>query len=144
LGFNIQVFLAIIATDNCTDSTFTQKPCSVCWENRFDSFWLMDHFHQISVVGKPEEPMLEGWTTLSFLAAVTTKIKLDTLVTGVIYRHPSVLAKIDATMDVLSGGRLLMGIGAAWNEEESGAYGITFPSTGLRFLSSKMPYILYA
>ncbi len=88
--------------------------------------------------------MLEGWTTLSFLAAVTTKIKLDTLVTGVIYRHPSVLAKIDATMDVLSCGRLLMGIGAAWNEEESGAYGITFPSTGLRFLSSKMPYILYA
>ena len=62
-----------------------------------DSFWVMDHFHQISVVGKPYEPMLEGWTTISFLAAVTTKIRLGTLVTGVIYRHPSVLAKIGAT-----------------------------------------------
>src|ERR687894_166597 len=59
----------------------------------FDSFWVMDHFHQISVVGKPYEPMFEGWTTISFLAAVTTKIRLGTLVTVVIYRHPSVLAK---------------------------------------------------
>lgn len=79
----------------------------------FDSFWVMDHFHQISVVGKPYEPMLEGWTTISFLAAVTTKIRLGTLVTGVIYRHPSVLAKIGATLDVLSDGRLFLGIGAA-------------------------------
>ena len=100
----------------------------------FDSFWVMDHFHQISVVGKPYEPMLEGWTTISFLAAVTTKIRLGTLVTGVIYRHPSVLAKIGATLDVLSDGRLFLGIGAAWNEEESSAYGIPFPSTGARFL----------
>ena len=102
--------------------------------NGFDSFWVMDHFHQISVVGKPYEPMLEGWTTVSFLAAVTTKIRLGTLVTGVIYRHPSVLAKIGATLDVLSGGRLFFGLGAAWNEEESRAYGIPFPSTGARFL----------
>jgi F420-dependent oxidoreductase-like protein len=100
----------------------------------FDSFWVMDHFHQISVVGKPYEPMLEGWTTVSFLAAVTTKIRLGTLVTGVIYRHPSVLAKIGATLDVLSGGRLFLGLGAAWNEEESRAYGIPYPSTGSRFL----------
>ena len=76
----------------------------------------MDHFHQISV-GELEEPMLEGWTTISSLAALTTKIKLGTLVTGVIYRHPSVLAKISATLDLPSGGRLLLGIGAAWNEE---------------------------
>jgi F420-dependent oxidoreductase-like protein len=94
-------------------------------ENRgFDSFWVMDHFHQISVVGKPEEPMLEGWTTISVLAGITTKIRLGTLVTGVIYRYPSVLAKIAATLDVLSKGRLFLGIGAAWNEEESIAYGI--------------------
>ncbi|MPZ08298.1 MAG: TIGR03560 family F420-dependent LLM class oxidoreductase [Nitrososphaeraceae archaeon] len=94
-------------------------------ENKgFDSFWVMDHFHQISVVGKPEEPMLEGWTTISVLAGITTRIKLGTLVTGVIYRYPSVLAKIAATLDVLSKGRLFLGIGASWNEEESLAYGI--------------------
>jgi F420-dependent oxidoreductase-like protein len=86
----------------------------------------MDHFHQISVVGKQEDPMLEGWTTISLLAGITSKIKLGTLVTGVIYRHPSVLAKMGATLDVLSKGRLFMGIGAAWNQEESLAYGIPF------------------
>ena len=82
-------------------------------ENRgFDSFWVMDHFHQIPFVGKPEEPMLESWTTISVLAGITTKIKLGTLMTGIIYRHPSILAKIGATLDVLSKGRLFMGIGA--------------------------------
>lgn len=65
---------------------------------------------------------------------MTTKIRLGTLVTGVIYRHPSVLAKIGATLDVLSDGRLFLGVSAAWNEEESRAYGIPFPSTGARFL----------
>jgi alkanesulfonate monooxygenase SsuD/methylene tetrahydromethanopterin reductase-like flavin-dependent oxidoreductase (luciferase family) len=94
----------------------------------FDSFWVMDHFHQIPLIGKPEEPMLEGWTTLSVLAGITSKIKLGTLVTGVLYRHPSVLAKIAATLDVLSKGRLFMGIGASYFEGESSAYGIT--STG--------------
>ena len=92
----------------------------------FDSFWVMDHFHQISPVGKQEDPMLEGWTTISVLAGITSKIKLGTLVTGIIYRHPSVLAKMGATLDVLSNGRLFMGIGAAWNQEESLAYGIPF------------------
>jgi F420-dependent oxidoreductase-like protein len=104
-------------------------------ENRcFDSFWVMDHFHQIPFVGKPAEPMLESWTTISVLAGITTKIKLGTLMTGIIYRHPSILAKIGATLDVLSKGRLFMGIGAAWNEEESSAYGIPFPSAKERFL----------
>jgi F420-dependent oxidoreductase-like protein len=92
----------------------------------FDSFWVMDHFHQISPVGKQEDPMLEGWTTISVLAGLTSRIKLGTLVTGIIYRHPSVLAKMGATLDVLSKGRLFMGIGAAWNQEESLAYGIPF------------------
>ena len=100
----------------------------------FDSFWVMDHFHQISVVGKQDEPMLEGWTTLSVLAGITSKIKLGTLVTGAIYRHPSVLAKMAATLDVLSKGRLFMGIGAAWNQEESLAYGIPFPPNKERLL----------
>jgi F420-dependent oxidoreductase-like protein len=100
----------------------------------FDSFWVMDHFHQIQFVGRPEEPMLEGWTIISMLAGITTKIKLGTLVTGIIYRYPSVLAKVAATLDVLSKGRLYMGIGAGWNEQESLAYGISFPSNQERML----------
>jgi F420-dependent oxidoreductase-like protein len=100
----------------------------------FDSFWVMDHFHQIPFVGKPEEPMLESWTTISVLAGITSKIKLGTMMTGIIYRHPSILAKIAATLDVLSKGRLFMGIGAGWNEEESLAYGIPFPSIKERFV----------
>jgi F420-dependent oxidoreductase-like protein len=98
----------------------------------FDSFWVMDHFHQIPMIGKLEEPMLEGWTTLSVLAGFTTKIKLGTLVTGIMYRYPTILAKIAATLDVLSKGRLFMGIGAAWNEDESHAYGIHFPPASER------------
>jgi F420-dependent oxidoreductase-like protein len=100
----------------------------------FDSFWVMDHFHQIPMVGKSQEPMLESWTTISVLAGITSKIKLGTMMTGIIYRHPSVLAKIGATLDVLSKGRLFMGVGAAWNEEESLAYGIPFPSAKERLL----------
>jgi len=100
----------------------------------FDSVWVMDHFHQIQFVGRPEEPMLEGWTIISMLAGITTKIKLGTLVTGIIYRYPSVLAKVAATLDVLSKGRLYMGIGAGWNEQESLAYGISFPSNQERML----------
>jgi F420-dependent oxidoreductase-like protein len=95
----------------------------------FDSFWVMDHFHQIGGVGEPQEPMLEGWTTLAVLAGLTSRIRLGTLVTGNVYRHPSILAKIGATLDVLSKGRLFMGIGAAWNQEESTAYGVPFPPT---------------
>src|SRR6476660_1884587 len=78
--------------------------------------------------------MLEGWTVLSMLAGITTKIKLGTLVTGIIYRYPSVLAKIASTLDLLSKGRLFMGLGAAWNEQESLAYGINFPSNQERLL----------
>ena len=100
----------------------------------FDSFWVMDHFHQIQFVGRPEEPMLESWTVISMLAGLTTKIKLGTLVTGIIYRYPSVLAKVAATLDVLSKGRLFMGIGAGWNEQESLAYGISLPSNQERML----------
>jgi F420-dependent oxidoreductase-like protein len=95
----------------------------------YDSLWVMDHFHQIQNVGQPQEPMLEGWVTISVLAGLTSKMKLGTLVTGNTYRHPSVLAKMGATLDVLSKGRLIMGIGGAWNADEASAYGIPFPST---------------
>jgi F420-dependent oxidoreductase-like protein len=119
-------------TSQITD--FLKKLITKAENSGFDSFWVMDHFHQIQFVGRPEEPMLEGWTVISMLAAITTKIKLGTLVTGIIYRYPSVLAKIAATLDVLSKGRLFMGIGAAWNEQESLAYGISFPSNQERLL----------
>jgi F420-dependent oxidoreductase-like protein len=94
----------------------------------FDSFWVMDHFHQIRGVGQVQEPMLEGWTTQAVVAGFTNRIKLGTLVTGIVYRHPAVLAKVGATLDVLSKGRLFMGIGAAWNVDEAQAYGIPFPT----------------
>lgn len=99
----------------------------------FDSFWVMDHLHQIPYVGELDEPMLEGWTTQSFVAGFTSKIKIGTLVTAIVYRHPSVLAKIGATLDVLSKGRLFMGIGAAWNVQEATAYSIPFPADPERF-----------
>ncbi|WP_426562683.1 LLM class F420-dependent oxidoreductase [Angustibacter sp. McL0619] len=97
------------------------------------SIFVMDHFFQISMMGPPEQDMLEGYTTLSHLAAVTERVRLGTLVTGVTYRHPGLLVKTVTTLDVLSGGRAWLGIGAAWNEEEHRGLGVTFPSTSERF-----------
>jgi len=99
----------------------------------FDSIWVMDHFFQIRGVGRPEEPMLEGWTTLGFLAAHTRRARLGLMVGGVHYRHPGLWVKAATTLDVLSGGRAWLGIGAAWNEDESRALGFPFPSLGERF-----------
>jgi F420-dependent oxidoreductase-like protein len=99
----------------------------------FYSVWVMDHFFQIFHIGPPEEPMLEAYTTLGFLAGITKKVKLGTMVTGVIYRNPSLLAKTVTTLNVLSGGRAYLGIGAAWNEEESKALGFEFPPLKERF-----------
>jgi alkanesulfonate monooxygenase SsuD/methylene tetrahydromethanopterin reductase-like flavin-dependent oxidoreductase (luciferase family) len=89
----------------------------------FDFLAVMDHFFQIGVVGPPENDMLEAYTTLGYLAAHTKNVKLLTLVTGVVYRHPGILAKQVSTLDVLSHGRAWLGIGAAWNEEESRGLG---------------------
>jgi F420-dependent oxidoreductase-like protein len=99
----------------------------------FDFIAVMDHFFQIGVIGPPELPMLEAYTTLGYLAACTSRAKLVTLVTGVVYRHPGILAKIVTTLDVLSGGRAWLGIGAAWNDEESRGLGIPFPPVAERF-----------
>jgi F420-dependent oxidoreductase-like protein len=93
----------------------------------------MDHFFQIGAVGDVEEPMLEGYSALSYLAGVTERVKLGTLVTGVIYRYPGLLVKTATTLDVLSGGRAYLGIGAGWNERESRGLGVPFPSTRERF-----------
>ena len=99
----------------------------------FDSIWVMDHFFQIRGVGRPEEPMLEGWTALGFMAAHTTRARLGLMVGGVHYRLPGLWVKAATTLDVLSGGRAWLGIGAAWNEEESRALGFPFPPLGDRF-----------
>jgi F420-dependent oxidoreductase-like protein len=97
------------------------------------SIWLMDHLFQIRSIGSVEEEMLEAYTTLGFLAAHTRKVRLGTLVTGVHYRHPGVLIKQVTALDVLSGGRAWLGIGAGWYERESRGLGVPFPPVGERF-----------
>ncbi|MDQ4042887.1 MAG: LLM class F420-dependent oxidoreductase [Actinomycetota bacterium] len=102
-------------------------------EAGFASLWVMDHFFQIEYVGPAEDPMLEGYSALSYLAAVTERVKLSTLVTSVIYRYPGLLLKTATTLDVLSGGRAYLGIGAGWFEREARGLGMHFPSTKERF-----------
>ncbi|HEX3454829.1 MAG TPA: LLM class F420-dependent oxidoreductase [Gaiellaceae bacterium] len=98
----------------------------------FDSIFVMDHLHQIPGVGPPENRMLEGNTVLAALAGRTTRANLGLMVAGVTYRNPALLAKITTTIDVLSGGRAILGIGGAWYEEEHRAYGFEFPPVGER------------
>ena len=99
----------------------------------FDVVAVMDHFWQLEMMGPPEMEMLEGWSTLAFLAGQTSRVNLLTLVTGVIYREPGLLAKTVSTLDVLSGGRAMLGIGAAWYEQEAAGLGFRFPPTAERF-----------
>ncbi len=99
----------------------------------FSSLWVMDHFFQIPGVGEVEQPMMEGYATLAYAAALTERIRLGTLVTGVTYRHPGVLVKTVTTLDVLSGGRAWFGIGAGWFEREHLGLGVPFPATAERF-----------
>ncbi len=94
---------------------------------------LMDHYFQMEQLGGPPEPMLEGYTALGFLAGQTSNLELGLLVTGVTYRHPGLLAKIATTLDVLSGGRAMLGLGAAWYEREHEGLGVPFPPTSERF-----------
>jgi F420-dependent oxidoreductase-like protein len=93
---------------------------------------VMDHFYQIPGIGPVFDPMLEGYTTLAALAARTTKVRLGTLVTGVTYRNPAILAKTATTLDVISGGRAIFGLGAAWNDVEHAGYGVDFPPVSER------------
>ncbi len=93
---------------------------------------VMDHFNQIPMVGAQDEPMLEGWSVLAALARETKRVRLSTLVSGVTYRNPAMLAKLATTLDVISGGRALFGIGAAWFEEEHAGFGFAFPPIGER------------
>jgi len=103
-------------------------------EAGFDSIWVMDHFFQLDpMLGKAQDPMLEAYTTLGFIAASTKTVKLGTLVSGVIYREPALLIKAVTTLDVLSGGRAYFGIGAGWYEQEAIALGFLNPLTSKRF-----------
>jgi F420-dependent oxidoreductase-like protein len=103
-------------------------------EAGFAGYWPMDHFFQIPIGGRPaEEPMLEGYELLAFAAGITERMQLGLLVTGVTYRHPGLLVKTVTTLDVLSGGRAWLGIGAAWNEREHAGLGVPFPGLAERF-----------
>lgn len=93
----------------------------------FDSLWVMDRVYQIATVGPPTDPMPEAYTLLGALAARTERARLGTMVTGVTYRNPTLLATIITTLDVISGGRAILGIGAAWNEDGRRGYGFDFP-----------------
>ena len=98
----------------------------------FDSVYVMDHFYQLPNIGSRTEPMLEAYTVLSGIAARTKKIRIGALVTGVTYRNPALLAKTVTTLDVVSSGRAILGLGAAWNEDEHRGYGYDFPPVGER------------
>ena len=99
----------------------------------FSSIWVMDHFFQLEMFGDAAQPMLEAYSTLNYIAAQTSKVKLGTLVTGVVYRHPGALIKTVTTLDVLSGGRAYFGVGAAWYEREARGLGLPFPRIQHRF-----------
>jgi len=103
-------------------------------EGGFEFIAVMDHFFQIASVGPPEHEMLEAYTTLGYLAARTSRVDLLTWVTAVTYREPGLLAKIISTLDVLSGGRAWLGIGAGWNEAEASGLGLSFPPLSERFV----------
>ncbi|HBY96660.1 MAG TPA: LLM class F420-dependent oxidoreductase [Chloroflexi bacterium] len=99
----------------------------------FASLWMMDHFFQLEQLGPVEDPMLESYSTLAYLAAITERVSLGALVGGVIYRYPGILVKTVSTLDVLSGGRAYCGIGAAWYEREAHGLGVPFPPLTERF-----------
>ena len=98
----------------------------------FDSLWFMDHIYQIEIVGPAQDPMLEVYTLLAGVSARTKSVSLGAMSTGVTYRHPSLLAKIVTTLDIVSSGRAILALGAAWADDEHRDYGIPFPPLGER------------
>ncbi|RLV50675.1 LLM class F420-dependent oxidoreductase [Nocardioides mangrovicus] len=128
--------LAIHCADLSYPTPLAQTLASVAQvadEGGVTTLTMMDHWFQMENLGGPSEPMLEGYTSLGYLAALTSRIELGLLVTGVTYRHPGLLAKVVTTLDVLSGGRAVLGIGAAWYEREHQGLGVPFPPTAERF-----------
>lgn len=130
-GFTIASF-TYPGTD---DSDMFETICATAaaaGEAGFDSLWVMDHFHQIPPMGSADEPILEPYTLLTALAPHSSAARLGTLVTGVTYRNPALLAKTVTTLDIVSGGRAVLGVGAAWYEAEHIAYEFDFPAVGER------------
>ncbi len=113
--------------------TWLAETARAAEEAGFDSIWTMDHLYQLPVLGPIDSPMLEAYSTLSFLAAHTKRVTLGALVTGPMMRHPGILIKQITTLDVLSGGRAMLGIGASWFEDEHTGFGVPFPSQAERF-----------
>ena len=130
-GYHMPSFSYPGATDETRFDHLVSLTCAA-EEAGFDLVTVMDHFYQIAVHGSEMEPMLEAYATLSALAARTSRVKLGTMVTGVTYRNPALLAKTVTTLDTISKGRAVLGLGAAWNEDEHVGYGFEFPSIGER------------
>ena len=130
-GFNIPSF-TYLGIDDADLFNAVCAAAATAENSGFDSLWVMDHFHQIPAMGSDHEPMLEPYTLLAALAPWTRTARLGALVTGVTYRNPALLAKTVTTLDIVSGGRAVLGIGAAWFEAEHIAYGYDFPPVGER------------
>jgi len=130
-GFQIPGFRHAGATDaEMFDNTVALALAAE--ESGFSSVWVMDHFWQLPALGGPDEPILEAYTLLGALAARTERVQLGTLVAGVTYRNPALLAKMITTLDIISHGRAILGIGAAWYDVEHAGYGFDFPGAGER------------
>ena len=130
-GFQIPGFRHAGATDaEMFDNTVALALAAE--ESGFSSVWVMDHFWQLPALGGPDEPILEAYTLLGALAARTERVQLGTLVAGVTYRNPALLANMITTLDIISHGRAILGIGAAWYDVEHAGYGFDFPGAGER------------
>jgi F420-dependent oxidoreductase-like protein len=132
-GLQLPDFSWIVDADPATTMTRLRDVAQTAEASGYSSIWVMDHLLQLPPLGGPAASILEGYVTLGALAAVTTTAELGALVTGVTYRNPAHLAKQIATLDTLSGGRVILGIGAAWYDVEHAAYGWDFPPVAERF-----------
>ncbi|HEX3089071.1 MAG TPA: LLM class F420-dependent oxidoreductase [Ilumatobacteraceae bacterium] len=132
-GLQLPDFSWIVDADPPTTMDRLRDAAEAADASGFSSLWVMDHLMQLPPLGGPTASILEGYVTLGALAAVTKRVELGTLVTGVTYRNPALLAKQIATLDALSGGRVILGIGAAWYDVEHAAYGWEFPPVKERF-----------
>ncbi len=130
IGLQIPNFTLGVPDDQLFEAVAEQAVAAE--DSGFESVWVMDHFYQLPPLGGPSEPMLESYTLLGGLAARTSRIRLGTMVTGVTYRNPALLAKIVTTLDVISAGRAMLGIGAAWYDVEHEGLGVDFPPVGER------------
>ncbi len=132
-GLQLPDFSWIVDADPATTMSRLRDVAAATEDAGYSSLWVMDHLLQLPPLGGPSASILEGYVTLGALAALTTKVELGTLVTGVTYRNPAHLAKEIATLDTLSAGRIILGIGAAWYDVEHAAYGFEFPPVKERF-----------